>query len=45
MDSRNVNFGLQNVMFGYYSAIFDSDIQTAKRTGTYNEGVSDIRGT
>jgi hypothetical protein len=35
---------MQNMIFTYYTAIFDADVQAAKRTGTYNEGVSDIRG-
>ena len=35
---------MQNVIFGYYTAIFDADITQARRTGTFNEGVSDIKG-
>ena len=36
--------GMQNVLFGYYTAIFDADISQARRTGVFNEGVSDIKG-
>jgi hypothetical protein len=35
---------MQNILFGYYTAIFDADIQQARRTGLFNEGVSDIKG-
>ena len=35
---------MQNVLFGYYTAIFDADIMQARRTGVFNEGVSDIKG-
>jgi hypothetical protein len=35
---------MQSVLFGYYTAIFDADISQARRTGVFNEGVSDIKG-
>lgn len=35
---------MQSVLFGYYTAIFDADIAQARRTGVFNEGVSDIKG-
>jgi hypothetical protein len=34
----------QNAVFAYYTAILDADIAQARTTGTYNEGVNDIRG-
>ena len=35
---------MQGILFGYFSAIFDADVAQARRTGTHDEGVSDIRG-
>lgn len=35
---------LQSVLFGYFTAVFDADILQARRTGIYDEGVSDIKG-
>lgn len=35
---------MQNVLFGYYTAIFDADITQARRTGTFNEGVRETMG-
>jgi hypothetical protein len=35
---------LQSVLFGYFTAVFDADILQARRTGNYDEGISDIKG-
>jgi hypothetical protein len=35
---------MQGALFGYFTAVFDADIMQARRTGNYDEGVSDIKG-
>jgi hypothetical protein len=35
----------QEILFAYFTAAFDQDILQAKRSGTFDEGVSDIKGT
>ena len=35
----------QGILFAYFTAVFDADILEARRTGTFDEGVSDIKGT